>query len=102
VTQAVDKPIMIGEFSFVRSGRFVEADAGMRQVFDPDYQGRAYACYFKGALETPSVVGAHIFRRREHVIGRADTPPWGVVRSMRNLAEHMYDIRYRGGSDFEY
>lgn len=110
-----DKPIVIGEFCFVRGGRrHVSADLG--DVFDPDYRGRAYAQYIIGALANPAVVGCHWFQwgtqpvtgcgdgenYEQGFLDTSDTPYWGLAHYSRSLADNMYDIRLRGTSGFDY
>lgn len=110
-----DKPIIIGEFCFVRGGRR-HVSAGLGDVFDPDYRGRAYAQYIIGALANPAVVGCHWFQwGTQPVTGRgdgenyeqgfldtSDTPYWELAHYSRSLADHIYDIRLRGTSGFDY
>lgn len=110
-----DKPIIIGEFCFVRGGRrHVSAELG--DVFDPDYRGRAYSQYIIGALANPAIVGCHWFQwGTQPVTGRGDgenyeqgfldtcdTPYWGLAHYSRRLADTLYDIRLRGTSGFDY
>jgi len=110
-----DKPIIIGEFCFVRGGRRHDS-AELGAVFDPDYRGRAYAQYIIGALANPAVVGCHWFQwGTPPVTGRGDgenyeqgfldscdTPYWGLAHYSRSLADHIYDIRLHGTSGFDY
>ncbi len=112
---SADKPIIIGEFCFVRGGRrHVSAELG--NVFDPDYRGRAYAQYIIGALANPAIAGCHWFQwGTQPVTGRGDgenyeqgfldvcdTPYWELAHYSRSLADNIYDIRLRGTSGFDY
>jgi hypothetical protein len=114
-SNSLDKPILIGEFCFVRGGRrHVSAEIG--EAYDPDYRGRAYAQYVVGALANPSIVGTHWFQwGTQPVTGRgdgenyeqgfldtSDTPYWGLAHYARSLAEHIYEIRLQGPSGFDY
>ncbi len=110
-----DKPSLIGEFCFVRGGRR-HVSAGLGEVYDPDYRGRAYAQYIIGALANPVIVGCHWFQwGTQPVTGRGDgenyeqgfldtcdTPYWGLAHYSRSLADYIYDIRSRGTSGFDY
>ncbi len=112
---STDRPIMIGEFCFVRDGRRHDS-AGLGDVFDPDYRGRAYAQYIKGALNNPAIVGCHWFQwETQPVSGRGDgenyengfidacdTPYWRLTEYSRDLASCMYDIRLSNKSAFDY
>lgn len=112
---SADKPVIIGEFCFVRGGRRHDS-ADLGDVYDPDYRGRAYAQYLVGALANPAVVGCHWFQwGTQPVTGRgdgenyeqgfldtSDTPYWGLAHYSRSLADHIYDIRLRGTSGFDY
>jgi len=110
-----DRPIMIGEFCFVRGGRRHDSTC-LGEVFDTEYRGRAYAQYIKGALQNPAIVGCHWFQwTTQPVSGRGDgenyengfidacdTPYWRLADYSRDLATYMYDIRLRKKSAFDY
>lgn len=110
-----DRPVIIGEFCFVRGGRRHDS-ADLGEVFDEEYRGRAYAQYIKGALQNPAIVGCHWFQwATQPVSGRGDgenyengfidacdTPYWRLADYSRDLATSMYDIRLKNQSAFDY
>ena len=59
VRQAIDRPILIGEFHFGTPGRGMTA--GLRQTANQEERGVAYRYYVENALADPNIVGAHWF-----------------------------------------
>ena len=59
VRQAIDKPVIIGEFHFGTPGRGMTP--GLRQTANQEERGVAYRYYVENAAGDPSIVGAHWF-----------------------------------------
>jgi hypothetical protein len=59
VRDAIDRPIMIGEFHFGTPGRGMTP--GLKQTSSQEERGVAYRRYVEGAAADPSIVGAHWF-----------------------------------------
>jgi hypothetical protein len=59
VKQAIDRPVMIGEFHFGTPGRGMTP--GLRQTASQEERGAAYRYYVENAAADPSVIGTHWF-----------------------------------------
>lgn len=103
-----DRPILHSEFHFgtLHRGMF---SAGLCAVGDQCARGRAYQRVVEGALRHPLFVGSHWFQYRDQpLVGRGDgenyqigfvdvcdRPYPALVRSVREVGERMYDVRWR-------
>jgi hypothetical protein len=59
VREAIDRPILIGEFHFGVPGRGMPP--GLKQTANQEERGVAYRYYVENALADPNIVGAHWF-----------------------------------------
>jgi hypothetical protein len=59
VREAIDRPILIGEFHFGVPGRGMPP--GLKQTASQEERGVAYRYYVENALADPNIVGAHWF-----------------------------------------
>jgi hypothetical protein len=59
VREAIDRPVLIGEFHFGVPGRGMPP--GLKQTATQEERGVAYRYYVENALADPSIVGAHWF-----------------------------------------
>ena len=103
-----DRPVLHSEFHFgtLHRGMF---SAGLCAVGDQCARGRAYQRVVEGALRHPLFVGSHWFQYRDQpLVGRGDgenyqigfvdvcdRPYPALVRSVREVGERMYDVRWR-------
>ena len=77
VRQAIDKPVIIGEFHFGTPGRGMTP--GLRQTANQEERGVAYRFYVEGAAADPSIVGAHWFEWvDEPSTGRGDGENYNI------------------------
>lgn len=104
----VDRPTLIGEFSFASddTGHF---HPGIVIAENQKDRGRKYQDFMKSILESPHMVGAHMFQYMDGpVTGRAydgenyptgivsitDTPHWDFLEGVKELNKELYDYRY--------
>jgi len=104
IYQAIDKPMLIGEFHFGMPGRGMAP--GLRQVSSQEERGVAYQYYMERVAAHPAMVGAHWFQwLDEPVTGRmdgenyniglvdiTDVPYAGMVDGMVATHKRVFDI----------
>ncbi|RYG23616.1 hypothetical protein EON82_13470 [bacterium] len=107
VLGAIDKPIMITEFSFGSQDRG-SANGGLAPVQWQTHRRENYMAYVRGLLDHPNFVGAHFFRYVDEPISGtktgenvcagfldiADTPMTEMIKGSRALGYEMYTRRY--------
>jgi hypothetical protein len=77
VREAIDRPILIGEFHFGVPGRGMPP--GLKQTANQEERGVAYRYYVENALADPSIVGTHWFEWvDEPSTGRSDGENYNI------------------------
>lgn len=106
----VDKPILIGEYSFPTSERGNFAKYGSCATRNDADRLNRTKTYITECLQSPYVVGCHWFEWASQTItGRnaggenygfglvdtTDTPMWNLVKQFRDISETMYQTRLK-------
>ncbi|MEM6551128.1 MAG: beta-agarase [Planctomycetota bacterium] len=104
----IDRPIIIGEFSFAANdaGGFASSNTKANTQAE---RGAFYRAYVESALDNPKVVGVHWFQYTDqHHAGRPDEenfnagmvtvtdhPHAGLIEGIRDIGYRMYEYRTR-------
>jgi hypothetical protein len=103
--EGIDKPVIIGEFSFGASDRGMFF--GFLNVANQQERGKLYKTYVESALRHPNVIGTHWFQfSDEATTGRfegdnanfgltdvCDRPYPEIIEKVRETGYNMYQIR---------
>ncbi|QDT69402.1 hypothetical protein MalM25_23390 [Planctomycetes bacterium MalM25] len=110
VLPEVDRPTLIGEFSFGATDRG-HFHPGVVVAADQQDRGRKYIEYMHTVLDNPYLIGAHMFQYMDGPItGRAydgenyntgivsvtDIPYWPLVEAVKHVNHEIYTRRYGG------
>ncbi|OHB73445.1 MAG: hypothetical protein A2Z25_20290 [Planctomycetes bacterium RBG_16_55_9] len=103
---AIDKPILIGEFHFgaLDRGMF---HTGLRKTANQEDRADKYRDYVRGALRNPYIVGTHWFQYKDQAttgrgdgenyqigfIDVCDRPYPEIVRASREVGYNLYEYR---------
>ena len=105
--KGLDRPIVIGEFTFCAMDRGLWWPAWFTPVPDQQCRAASYCTYVDSALRNPAVIGTHWFQFYDQpTAGRfdgenyhlglldiCDTPYWETINACRKTGASMYTIR---------
>ncbi|MEM9253653.1 MAG: beta-agarase [Planctomycetota bacterium] len=102
----IDRPMMIGEFSFgaADAGGFPSANT---KAIDQSHRGELYRDYVESALENPLIVGVHWFQYIDQstagrpdeenfnvgMVSVTDQPHRGLIQGVRDIGYRLYETR---------